>query len=219
MMREKGRGKRRDTAGTEEERDGWGVEEEEGEDQWIELERETWRGLWAICANTVVWKVSWIKHLICMFAFGNVAIGIHVLANANFLSIARIHHLQRQEKEPSTRDWKFLLAGIHLPNCVISPENHDGSFRFDLLAFHFWFQCVESRKRDLKTKFYIKFCEGMSIQRCFIPGLWISVYFMSRDTGLFILSYIFKVIDIITPWKRELLSPSMPKSRFISCPI
>lgn len=75
-----------------------------------------------------------------MFAFGNVAVGIHVLANANFLSIARIHHLQCQEKEPSTRDWKFLLAGIqlhHLLDRIISSGNHDGSFRFDLLAFHF----------------------------------------------------------------------------------
>lgn len=92
-----------------------------------------------------------------MFALGNVAIGIRVLANANFLSIARIHHLQRQEKEPSTRDWKFLLAGIqlhHLLDCIISPGNHGGNFRFDLLAFYLCFQCVELRKGDLKTKFY-----------------------------------------------------------------
>lgn len=33
MMREEGRGKRRDTAGREEERDGRRMEEEEGEDQ------------------------------------------------------------------------------------------------------------------------------------------------------------------------------------------
>lgn len=53
-MRDKGRGKRGYTAGRERKRDGRGVEEEEEEDQRIELERKPWRGLWAICANTVV---------------------------------------------------------------------------------------------------------------------------------------------------------------------
>lgn len=59
----------------------------------------------------------------------------------------------------------------------------------------------------------------MPIRRYFIPGLRISVYFMSRGTGSFILNYIFEVIDVIAPWDLEMLSLSMPKDRFIYCPI
>ena len=56
-----------------------------------------------------------IKHLICMFPFGNIAIDIAPLANTHFLSTGRIYQLQHQEKEPNTCGYqKCLLIVIQL---------------------------------------------------------------------------------------------------------
>lgn len=38
-----------------------------------------------------------------MFPFGNVSIDIALLANAHLLSMARIYHIQHQEKELNAR--------------------------------------------------------------------------------------------------------------------
>jgi hypothetical protein len=74
---------------------------------------------------------------------------------------------------------------------------------------------LNSRKRDLETKTILTFTEGMFIRRRFIPGLWISVYFMSSSTGFFYSELYFQVIDRAAPWKLEMLSLPMAKGRFI----